>query len=86
MNCENEASYDAVRGVSEDSSGAMGGVAGRGIKREGSPDPEDAQQNPAKRRSDEVEKLWQNVHLNPNDFQAWTLLLQHIDQVVRPLL
>lgn len=36
----------------------------------------------SKKRSNEVDKLWRNVHDNPNDFQAWTLLLQHIDQVV----
>ncbi|XP_045596489.1 pre-mRNA-processing factor 39 isoform X2 [Procambarus clarkii] len=35
----------------------------------------------SKKRSNEVDKLWRNVHDNPNDFQAWTLLLQHIDQV-----
>ncbi|XP_076063092.1 pre-mRNA-processing factor 39-like isoform X2 [Oratosquilla oratoria] len=35
----------------------------------------------AKKRNNEVEKLWNNVNENPNDFQAWTLLLQHIDQV-----
>lgn len=35
----------------------------------------------AKKRTNEVDKLWKNVNDNPNDFQAWTLLLQHIDQV-----
>ncbi|XP_063614348.1 pre-mRNA-processing factor 39-like [Penaeus indicus] len=36
----------------------------------------------SKKRTNEVDKLWKNVNDNPNDFQAWTLLLQHIDQVV----
>ncbi|KAK7078290.1 PRP39 pre-mRNA processing factor 39 [Halocaridina rubra] len=35
----------------------------------------------SKKRTNEVDKLWKNVNDNPNDFQAWTLLLQHIDQV-----
>lgn len=35
----------------------------------------------AKKRSDETDKLWKNVHENPSDFQNWTLLLQHIDQL-----
>lgn len=51
------------------------------MKRPASASP--SEDEPAsKKRSNEVDKLWKNVHDNPNDFQAWTLLLQHIDQVV----
>lgn len=40
-----------------------------------------SEEEPAtKKHSNEVDKLWKNVNDNPNDFQAWTLLLQHIDQ------
>ncbi|KAG7157552.1 Pre-mRNA-processing factor 39-like 2 [Homarus americanus] len=54
---------------------------GNALKRPASASP--SEDEPAsKKRSNEVDKLWKNVHDNPNDFQAWTLLLQHIDQVV----
>ncbi|XP_071519274.1 pre-mRNA-processing factor 39 isoform X2 [Panulirus ornatus] len=53
---------------------------GNVLKRPSSASP--SEDEPAsKKRSNEVDKLWKNVHDNPNDFQAWTLLLQHIDQV-----
>ena len=52
-----------------------------GLKRPGSVVSSDDE--PAnKRRVNEVEKLWKNVNDNPSDFQAWTLLLQHVDQMV----
>ncbi|XP_042861360.1 pre-mRNA-processing factor 39-like isoform X3 [Penaeus japonicus] len=49
------------------------------LKRPASASPSD-DEPASKKRTNEVDKLWKNVNDNPNDFQAWTLLLQHIDQ------
>lgn len=43
---------------------------------------EDKQPQSKQRKVDELTKLWTGVHDNPKDFQAWTNLLQHIDQQV----
>ena len=40
----------------------------------------------AKKRANEYEKLLKNVNDNPTDFQAWTFLLQHVDQTVSSFL
>ncbi|XP_068203314.1 pre-mRNA-processing factor 39 isoform X2 [Palaemon carinicauda] len=50
------------------------------LKRPASASPSEDEPS-SKKRTNEVDKLWKNVNDNPNDFQAWTLLLQHIDQV-----
>lgn len=50
------------------------------LKRPASTSPSEDEPS-SKKRTNEVDKLWKNVNDNPNDFQAWTLLLQHIDQV-----
>lgn len=64
----------AAAGMTED----KGGLAG--TKRPASDGGLSEEEPAAKKRSNEVDKLWKNVNDNPNDFQAWTLLLQHIDQ------
>ncbi|XP_069945998.1 pre-mRNA-processing factor 39 isoform X2 [Cherax quadricarinatus] len=70
---------DDTEGKEEEEVGEDGGEVNM-LKRPTSPCP--SEDEPAsKKRSNEVDKLWKNVHDNPNDFQAWTLLLQHIDQV-----
>ena len=36
----------------------------------------------SKKRATELEKLWKTINENPTGFQAWTELLQYIDQNV----
>lgn len=49
----------------------------------GDGEDDDTKQPSAKQRKlDEFTKLWATVNDNPKDFQAWTMLLQHVDQQV----
>jgi len=66
--------------TAEDSSMVMGEDDINQLKRSASSSPS-PDEPAAKKRSDEYDKLWKNVNENPSDFQNWTLLLQHVDQL-----
>ncbi|CAL4099757.1 unnamed protein product [Meganyctiphanes norvegica] len=64
----------------EENSMVMGEEEVNQLKRSASSSPS-PDEPAAKKRSDEFDKLWKNVNETPSDFQNWTLLLQHVDQL-----
>lgn len=71
----------AVTAITSAATAMMDEKITTGLKRPASDGGMSEEEPATKKHSNEVDKLWKNVNDNPNDFQAWTLLLQHIDQV-----